>query len=277
MSMRAICKALDIELVELEDWNCCGSTGAYAVDRLLSLALPARNFALAEKENMDIMTPCSACFHFLARANEILREKPDLKEKINKVLGTVGLEYTGKIEVRFSLDVIVNDLGLEKVREKLVDARARSLAGLKVAPYYGCLFLKPPSICKFDNPENPQTLDKLVTAIGAENVPWREYKTRCCGGALQMIKEDAMLELTKRILLKAQEYDAECILTACPFCHLNLDQYQAAINSAYNLEIKIPILYFTQFLGLALGLTPKELGLDKIKVPATKIVEAITF
>jgi heterodisulfide reductase subunit B len=273
MSIRAVCKALGIGLVELEDWNCCGATAAYAVDRLLSVALPARNLAIAERENMDILAPCAACFHFLARANEMLKEKPDLKEKINRVLGTVGLEYGGKIEVRHPLDVIANDLGLEKVREKVV----RPLVGLKAAPYYGCLFLRPPTICKFDNPENPQTLDRLATALGADCVPWREYRTRCCGGALQMIKEDAMLELSKRILLKAQEYGAECILTACPFCHLNLDMKQADINSAYGLKIRIPVLYFTQFLGLALGINPKELGLDKIIVPATKIVEAVTF
>ncbi len=274
--MRAVCEALGIQLIDLEDWNCCGATAAYAVDRLLSLALPARNLAIAEMSNTDIMTPCSACYHFLARANEMLKEKPDLREKINRVLKNVGLEYRGKTKVRFSLDVIVNDLGLEKVKEKVDNKRARALAGLKVAPYYGCLFLKPPNICKFDTQENPQTLDNLVTALGAECVPWREYKTRCCGGALQMIKEDAMLEMTKRILVKAQEYGADCIITACGFCHLNLDMKQANINSKYDLKIKIPILYFTQFLGLAIGLSPKELGLEKIKVPATKIVETLT-
>jgi heterodisulfide reductase subunit B len=273
MSTRAVCEALGIELVELEDWNCCGATAAYAVDRLLSLALPARNLAIAERENLDILTPCSACFHFLARANEMLKDNPNLMEKINKILGIVGLEYKGETKVRFSLDVIVNDYGLENVKKKVV----RPLTGLKVAPYYGCLFLKPPNICKFDTQENPQTLNRLVTALGAESVPWREYKTRCCGGALQMVKEDAMLEMTKGILLKAQELDADCIITACGFCHLNLDMKQANINSKYDLEIKIPILYFTQFLGLALGISPKVLGLDKIKVPATKIIEAMAI
>jgi heterodisulfide reductase subunit B len=276
MSTRAVCEALGIELLEIDDWNCCGATAAYAVDRPLSLALPAINLAKAEMENLDILTPCSACFHFLARANEMLKEKPKLRSKINKALEPMGLEYNGNVEVRFPLDVIVNELGIDKVKEKLDKARVRSLAGLKVAPYYGCLFLKPPSICKFDNPENPQTLNKLIDAIGAESIPWREYKTRCCGGALQMIKEDAMLELSKRILQRAQEFEADCVLTACGFCHLNLDMKQGAINSEYDLDIKIPILYFTQFLGLALGLSPKELGLEKIKVSATKILEAIT-
>ncbi len=274
MSTKAVFKVLGIELVELEDWNCCGATAAYAVDRLLSVALPARNLAIAEKDNMDILAPCAACYHFLARVNAMLKEKPDLKEKVNKALATMDLEYKGTIQVRHPLEIMVNP-SLSPVVDLIKEKVVRPYNGLKVAPYYGCLFLKPPTFCTFDNPENPQSLDKLATMLGAEVIQWREYKTRCCGGALQMIKEDAMLELSKRILSKAQEYGAECILTACPFCHLNLDMKQGDINSRYDLNIRIPVLYFTQFLGLALGLSPKELGLDKIIVPAKRMIGAI--
>jgi len=271
MATKAVCKALGIDIAEMEDWNCCGATAAYAVDRFLSLALPARDLAIADKEKKDILAPCAACYHFLARANEMLREKPKLKEKTNKVLASVGLEYKGLIEVRHPLDVIINDYDLENIRKKVV----KPLTGLKVAPYYGCLMLKPPKFCKFDNPENPQTLDKLAVAVGAEVVPWQEWKTRCCGGALQMIKEDAMMELTRRILVKAEEYGADCIVTACPFCHMNLDMMQPKINAMFDLKLHVPVLYFSQLLGLALGLSPKELGLDKVKVSPKKIVEAI--
>jgi len=271
MATKAVCKALGIEIAEMEDWNCCGATAAYAVDRFLSVALPARDLAIADKEKKDILAPCAACYHFLARANEMLREKPDLKEKTNKVLASVGLEYKGLIEVRHPLDVIINDYDLENVKKKVV----KPLTGLKVAPYYGCLMLKPPKFCKFDNPENPQTLDKLAAAVGAEVVQWQEWKTRCCGGALQMIKEEAMMELTRRILTKAEEYGADCIVTACPFCHMNLDMMQSNINKMFDLKLHMPVLYFSQLLGLALGLSPKELGLDKVRVSPKKIVEAV--
>jgi len=271
MATEAVCKALGIEMEEMEDWNCCGATAAYAVDRLLSIALPARDLAIADREKKDILAPCAACYHFLARANEMLREKPKLKEKTNRVLASIGLEYKGLIEVRHPLDVIVNDYDLENVKKKI----EKPLTGLKVAPYYGCLMIKPPTFCKFDNPENPQTLDKLAAAVGAEVVQWHEWKTRCCGGALQMIKEDAMMELTRRILVKAEEYGADCIVTVCPFCHMNLDMMQSNINAAFDLKLHVPVLYFSQLLGLALGLSSKELGIDKIKVSAKKIVEAV--
>jgi len=271
MATKAVCKVLGIEIAEMEDWNCCGATAAYAVDRLLSIVFPARDLAIADREKKDILAPCAACYHFLARANEMLREKPKLKEKTNKVLASVGLEYKGLIEVRHPLDVVINDYDLENVKKKIV----KPLTGLKVAPYYGCLMIKPPTFCKFDNPENPQTLDKLTAAVGAEVVQWSEWKTRCCGGALQMIKEEAMMELSRRILVKAEEYGADCIVTACPFCHMNLDMMQSNINSAFDLKLHVPVLYFSQLLGLALGLSPKELGLDKIKVSPKKIVEAV--
>ncbi len=248
-STRAACEALGIELVELEDWNCCGATAAYAVDRLLSLVWPARDLA-----------------------NEMLKNKPELMEKTNKVLATIGLEYKGMIEVWHPLDLLVNDLGVEEIRKKVV----KPLTGLKVATYYGCLLIKPPSITKFENPENPQTLDKLTRALGAICVPWGKWKTRCCGGSLQMVKEDAMLELSKQILMAAESYGADCVVTACPFCQFNLDAKQSDINSVYGTEFKIPILYFTQLLGLALGIKPKELGLDKIIVPATRIAKVIS-
>ncbi len=274
MSIREVFDAIEMELVELEDWNCCGATAAYAVDRSLSLVLPARNLALSEKEKRDIIAPCAACYHFLARANEMLKTKSDLNEKINEVLSVINLEYRGEIEVRHPLEIFVSpDRApiLSKIRRKIVNP----LTGLRVAPYYGCLFLKPPTFCKFDNPEDPKSLDTVIRTVGAMVVQWGPYRTRCCGGALQMIHEEAMLELSKNILMKAKEYDADCIVTACPFCHLNLDMKQKDISSHYDLEIDIPILYFSQLLGLALGIKPKKLGLDKIIVSPTKLLRTV--
>ncbi len=276
MSMREVFDTIGVELVELEDWNCCGATAAYAVDRPLSIALPARNLALAEEMKMDIIAPCAACYHFLARTNEMLKTKPDLKEKVNEVLRTIGLEYRGEIEVRHPLEIFVTP-SMEPILDKIKEKVVHPLTGLKVAPYYGCLFLKPPSFCKFDDPENPKSLDTLLKTVGATIVSWGRYGTRCCGGALQMIHEETMLELSKNILMKAKEYGADCVVTACPFCHLNLDMKQGEISSKYDLDIGIPILYFSQLLGLALGIKPKKLGLDKIIVSPTKVLEAISY
>lgn len=280
MSMREVCKVIGIELVELDDWNCCGATAAYAVDRPLSIALAARNLALAEQEGKPrpqrgLIAPCAACYHFLARTNEMLKTKPALKDKVNEVLGVIGLEYEGEIMVRHPLELFVAPYMrhmLDITKEKIVNP----LTGLKVAPYYGCLFLKPPTFCKFDNPENPQSLDILVKTVGATNIPWGRYRTLCCGGALQMIQEEAMLELSGSILMKAKEHGADCIVTACPFCHLNLDMKQKDVSSKYDMKIDIPVLYFTQLLGLALGIQPKKLGLDKIIVSPAKLLAAIS-
>ncbi|MFQ6068040.1 MAG: CoB--CoM heterodisulfide reductase iron-sulfur subunit B family protein [Candidatus Bathyarchaeia archaeon] len=275
MSMREVSNVIGIELVELDDWNCCGATAAYAVDRSLSIVLPARNLALSEEKEMDIIAPCAACFHFLARANEMLKTKTILRDKVNEVLGVIGLKYKGTIEVRHPLEILVKPFMapiLDKIKEKVV----RPLTGLKIAPYYGCLFLKPPSFCKFEDPENPQSLDILVKTVGAISIAWGPYRTRCCGGALQMIREEAMLELSGNILMKAKEYGADCIVTACPFCHLNLDMKQKDISSKYDLEIGIPVLYFSQLLGLALDINPKKLGLDKIIVSPAKLLKSIS-
>lgn len=271
MSTRAVCKGLDIELVELDDWNCCGATLLANVDHFLSVLAPARNLAIAEKENMDILAPCAGCFHYLSRANELVRENLDLREDVNNSLASMDLEYSGGIEVRHPLDVIVNDYGLENVKKRVV----RPLTGLKVAPYYGCLMLKPQSLCKFDSPENPQTLDRLITTLGAELVSFDSYKTQCCGGSLILIKEDAALKLSMNILTNAKELGTQCIVSPCPFCTYNLDLKQSAIESMHDLKIGIPILYFTQLVGLALGIKPKELGLDKNIVSTKKIVESI--
>lgn len=227
--------------------------------------------AIAEREKLDILAPCAGCFHFIARANSLLKEKANLRRKINELLKAVDLEYKGGVEVKHPLDVIVNEIGLEKVKESVV----KPFKGLKTAPYYGCLMLKPPSICKFDNPENPQTLDKLIATLGAECVPSRDFKTRCCGGSLVLLKEDAALKLSMEILTRAREAGAQCLITACPFCHLNLDAKQADIKSKYDMNLDIPILYFTQFLGLALGISPRELGLNKIMVSPTIVLKNI--
>lgn len=268
MSTKAVCEKLGIELVELEDWNCCGALGAFSYNYFLSVALPARNLALAERKNLKLVAPCNACFHNLAKANKLIKDNEDIKKKVNDVM---DIPYGGRAEVRHLLDIIVNEVGLENVAKKVT----RPLKGLKVAPYYGCLIVRPTEIARFDDQENPQSLDNLLKALGAE-VPAFPMKVKCCGASLIVSDEELAFQLTKKILETARDSGANCIAVTCPLCHTNLDAYQCEIESRYNVSIGLPVLYFTQIMGLALGIEPKKLGLDKNRVPTDRIVDLVT-
>jgi heterodisulfide reductase subunit B len=258
-SCKAVSRVLGIELVEIPDWNCCGSTDAvYSYDPLLSIALPTRNLALAEGMNLDVVTLCSACYFTLSRANKFLQEDSVLKNKVDKILDNAGLKYEGTVKVRHYVDVLMNDVGVDKISEHV----KVPLNELRVAPYYGCLLVRPPDIDHmFDNPEHPISMAKLIKALGASSVDYLE-KTRCCGASLVLTEESVMMEMTRRILLSAKNAGADCIITPCPLCHFNLDAKQPDVESAFDLKINIPILHCTQLVGIAFGLNRKELGLN---------------
>jgi heterodisulfide reductase subunit B len=268
MSTRAVCEKLGIELDELEDWNCCGALGAFSYNYFLSVALPARNLALVEKKKLTLAAPCNACFHNLAKANKLLNDNEDLKKRINDVM---DFPYGGTAEIRHLLDIIVNDVGLETVSKCV----AKPLKGLKVVPYYGCLIVRPTEVTKFDDQENPQSLDNLLKAMGAEVLPY-PMKVKCCGASLIVSDEDLAFQLTKNILETAKDVGANCVAVTCPLCHTNLDAYQSEIESRYNVTLGLPVLYFTQIMGLAFGIDPKTLGLDKNMVPTDKIIDSVT-
>jgi len=271
MSCKAVNTVLGIELVEIPDWNCCGSIDAvYAYSPLLSIALSTRNLSLAETMKMDIVTLCSACYFTLSRANKILREDAGLKGKIDKVINDAGLKYAGEVKVRHYLDVLANDVGFDKIAEHV----KVPLKGLKVAPYYGCLLVRPPKISNFDDPEHPTSMDKLITALGAQNVNYPD-KTSCCGASLAITDESVMMEMTKGLLLDAKDAEADCIVTPCPMCHFNLDAKQKDIESHFHIKIDLPILYVTQLIGLAFGLDAKELGLQRNVVSPTKLLKRV--
>lgn len=268
MSTKAVCKKLGIELEELDDWNCCGALGAFSYNYLLSVALPARNLALVEKKKLTLAAPCNACFHNLAKANKLLNDNEDLKKRVNDLMDS---PYGGTAEIRHLLDIIVNDVGLKTVAKNVT----RPLKGLKVVPYYGCLIVRPTEVAKFDDQENPQSLDNLLKALGAEVLPFT-MKVKCCGASLVVSDEELAFALTKRILETARDVGANCIAVTCPLCSTNLDAYQSKIESQYNIKLGLPVLYFTQIMGLALGIAPKELGMDKNAVPTDKVVELAT-
>lgn len=271
MAAEAVNKLLDVELVEIPDWNCCGSIDAvHAYNPLLSISLSARNLALAENMKMDIVTLCSACFFTLSRAKNMLRENADMKSRVDRAINDAGLKYTGEVKVRHYLDILANDVGFDKIHQGV----KVPLKGLKVAPYYGCLIVRPSGIQRFDDREHPTSMDKVIESLGAETVYYPD-KTRCCGASLVITDEEVMMEMTKEPLLTAKNANADCIVTLCPMCHFNLDAKQKDIESHFHIDIGIPVLYITQLIGLAFGLSPKELGLHRNMVSPNKILDKI--
>ncbi len=255
ISTHAIAAPLEIELKEIEDWNCCGSTPYGSLDEEASVVVAARNLALAEKAGHDIATPCSSCYVTLEKANRHLKEHPVVLAKVNSALAAVDLRYGGGLRVRHLVDVLVNDVTPEYIAGKVV----RRLEGLKVAPYYGCQLVRPQY--GLDDTESPQTLDRLVTCTGAEAVDF-PLKARCCGGSIMLAEEDKVLHLTGKLLESAAASGAQCLVTPCPLCQTNLDAYQGRVNSKFKTKFNIPVLYISQLIGLALGIEAEKLGLN---------------
>ena len=253
-SALAVTRALGVELIELEDWNCCGSTPYSSVEELSSFCLSARNLALAEKKGLDIVTPCSSCYVILRRTNTYLKQYPELKAKVDEALAAGGLEYHGTVKVRHLLDALVNDVGYDAISTQV----KRGLDGLKVAPYYGCQIVRPRF--GFDHPEDPQSMNKLISSLGGEPVDF-PMKARCCGGSLIISEEALALDLIGKILDSALGNGAECIITPCPLCQTNLDAYQSQVNRKLHTSFHLPVLFFTQLMGVAFGLSEDELGL----------------
>jgi len=264
-SIQAVSKVLDIELAELDDWNCCGSTPSGSVDELGAFCLATRDLALAEKNGLDMVTPCSACYVIFNRTNSYLKQYPKLKTKVDEALAEGGLAYHGTVKVRHALDIITTDIGYDAIKSKV----KKPLNGLKIAPYYGCQVVRPGF--GFDHPESPQSLDKLISSLGGEATPF-PLKTHCCGGSLIISEEALALDLTRKLLESALSNGAECLITVCPLCQTNLDAYQSRVNKKFKTNYKLPVLFFTQLMGIAFGLEEKELGIKNSIVSADKIL-----
>ncbi len=273
-STMAIAPNLGLEFTEVEDWNCCGATEYFSIDLLPAFALVGRNLALAADQNQNggqLVAPCSACYFNLAKTDKYMAETPDLAEKINTALAAGGLHYKPRsLNVRHLLDVVVTDVGLDKVREIV----KKPLYNMRIAPYYGCLIVRPELSEGFDDPEYPTSMDKLMRALGAVVVDF-PLKAHCCGGHMTQISEVTALELIRRLLQNAAEYEADAIVTICPMCQLNLDAYQDNVNKHFGTDYNIPILYFTQLMGLAFGIETDKLGFGKEFVEATPALEKI--
>jgi len=253
-SLRAMFDRLDCQLVELDDWNCCGATAYMSVKETLSYAISSRNLALAEQAGLDLVVPCSACFCVLRKTKSMLQKVPELKGRIKEALaeGNLGCEFT--VPVRHPLEVVITDVGVEEI----VKRQKRGLQGWKVACYYGCQILRPESALANENPEEPQAMERLFQALGAEPI-YYPPKARCCGGMLIATKEDIAQKLCNDLVSWARRGDACCIATTCPLCQTNLDMVQDQLNGRGE---AIPVLYFTQLLAFALGCDMDQLGLE---------------
>ena len=267
ISTKAVCKALGIELEEIPGWVCCGASSAHMTSELLSLALPIKSLVSAREMGLDTVAPCAACYSRLKVANETMRSGEG--EHLDLVDQVVGETYRGESSAKHLLEVVSNDYGIDALEEKVGDA-AR-LDGLNVAAYYGCLLVRPPEVTGFDDPDNPTSMDRIATALGAKAVEW-PYKTECCGAGLSLTRTDIVLKLCRDIYQMAVDHGAECLLVACPLCQSNLDMRQPQVNRKFKTDYHLPVLYFTQLIGLALGMGAKELGLGKLVVSPKELL-----
>jgi heterodisulfide reductase subunit B2 len=253
-SVLAVAKACGIELIEIQDWNCCGATAAHNLNKELSLALPARILSLAEEQGLnEILVPCAACYGRLTVTKHELAEHPELKESITKAN---GLKYEGNVGVLNIIQMI------DKYITPNLEGKITKPFEHKVACYYGCLLVRPHGILQFDREEDPQSMDDLMLKSGATPIDWA-FKTECCGAGLSVSRTSSVGRLSGEIMKDAVDRGAEAIIVACPMCHSNLDMRRGAINEYLGQEIDIPVLYATQVLGLAMGIDRKTLGLQR--------------
>jgi len=272
-SLNSIVEPLDLQLEEIEDWNCCGATEYLGINLIPAYALIARNLALAAFQtkqmnpvngtggNRTVVAPCSACYLNLAKADYYMQERPTLAVKVNEALAAGGLEYkAGTLDVRHLIDVLVYDVGLDTIRSKVV----RPLSGLKVAPYMGCMLPRPDYQHRWSDHEHPTELDDLLRALGADVIDY-PLTTSCCGGHMTQIGPETAFELIRRLVSDADERGAHLMATVCPMCQMNIDAYQNETNHFFHTNYHMPVLFFTQLMGLAFGKEPGELGMWSVK------------
>jgi heterodisulfide reductase subunit B len=260
-SLRAVFARLGQELVEIEDWNCCGATAYMSIGETVAFAISARNLALAERAGGDVVAPCSACFAVLSKTKKFLREVPQLRAEVDAALAEAGLSCQYRVPVRHPLEVLLTDIGTER----LLGAQTHSLAAFRPACYYGCQIVRPERAFPGD-PEAPTLMEGLLAALGAEPVDYPP-KVRCCGGMLAATAEEVAEKLCLELLGWAQERGANCLVTVCPLCQANLELLGRRAARHGGPRPALPVLYFTQLVGLALGSTPRELGFDHSLIP----------
>lgn len=266
----ALADKLKITLVELKNVSCCGAGVITEENPELSDTLNARTFAIAEEKGLDILNICGTCQGVMKKAQASLDSNEAYKNRVNETLREGGHEYKGTVKIKHLLTVLTEDYGLGLLKNKVTDP----LNGLKVAPFYGCYILRPSELSDFDDPDNPTTIEVLTETIGGKAVDY-EGKLKCCGFPYLMMKKEQSVTMSGKHIASAKNKGADCMVTPCPLCHLNLDPYQPESAKIINEKLDIPILHLPQLVGLAVGCKPKELGLQKHVISTKKIIEKI--
>jgi heterodisulfide reductase subunit B2 len=264
-SVQACMKLLNVELVELKDWICCGATAAHSINKKLSIALPGRNLAIAERDGYrELLAPCPLCSMEFSKSLKMMQEDPKLRQEISDI---VEMPLHGSTQI-VNLVQVFQRVGLELLKAKV----KRPLTEFKPACYYGCMLTRPRMITQFDDPEQPRSIEAIVTALGAQPVDW-SYRTECCGAGMTMANDETVIRLSNKILDNARAHGANCIIVACPMCHVNLDMKQADIEREYHTKHEMMVYYLSDLVGLALGLDEKTLGIDRHFVYAPPAAE----
>lgn len=254
-SVQGCLRLLGVELAELDDWVCCGASAAHSISHTLSLALPARNLAIAERDGLtELLAPCPMCSMELCKSRQQVRQDKALRAQISDL---VELPVQGSSEV-LNLVQVFQRVGIDQITGRAT----RQLRDYRPACYYGCLLTRPHSVVDFDDPEHPSSMEEILTALGAAPVTWN-YATECCGAGMTMAAPDTVVELAHRILTDARAQGANCLVVACPMCHVNLDLKQAEVERSRKTRHELPVYYLSDLVGLALGLDERTLGIDR--------------
>jgi len=269
ISARKVLQKLGVELVEMPEFNCCGLP-LDPVSHEMMLILAARNLALAEQKGLDIIALCPGCAGTLKKVNKMLKEDKALREEINKHLKESGLEFKGTVNAKHIMQVLIEDVGLEKIKDSVV----KPLTMLKVAEHNGCHILRPKEYIGFDDPEDPQTLKTLIEATGATCLDYLD-ETECCGAPSVGVSDKVALQLARDKLNHVKQVSAEALITICPFCHIMYDTNELRIEKMFNETYGIPILHYPQLLGLAMGMSPEELAFNELRVDTSKIIKQV--
>ena len=263
LSLKKVLNLLDVELEEINDWSCCGATSAHATNHLLSTVLPSRNLSLAKKQNLsELIAPCAACYNRLIVSQHEIEKNPQLKKQTTELFG----EFDSKGISIINIIELFQKIGNGKIVEK----KQRELKGIKAACYYGCLLVRPFEITGFDDSEQPHSMEEIITAAGAVPIDWN-FRMECCGASHSIAHKEIVVDLSEKIINDASLHGADVIVVACPMCHSNLDMRQRAMKN----NKKMPILYLSEFIGLALGLKAEELGLNLHFISSEMLLEKV--
>jgi heterodisulfide reductase subunit B2 len=260
-------KALNIELIDIKEFTCCG----YPVknfDYKAFILASARNLALAEKKDLNVLTLCQCCFGSLKKAQQLIREDSTLRAWVNQILNKEKLAYNGKTEVRHFLSVLRHDVGIDAIAKKIT----RPFKDLKIAAHYGCHALRPSEVVAFDDPVNPKIFDELVEVTGAKSVSW-SMRLECCGAPMSGVNDELAMDLTEKKIKNAQQADAKFLCTACPYCQMQFDTVQDHIHLIRGGNPPLPSILYPQLLGLSMGMDPASLKIEDNRIPITPIMQ----